>query len=120
MDMDVRLQRRCWRLVRERMNSNPDYAAGPKALMDGNRAFASTQAMWRFLANPRVTLPQLVKPLQQQGAQVAGESLSDYVVDLEKLAGGLFFENGRGSRFFSRCFGIEYRFFGTSGCKLRK
>ncbi|MBV8231564.1 MAG: hypothetical protein JO329_16400 [Planctomycetaceae bacterium] len=27
------------------------------------QAFASTQAAWRFYANPRVTLPQLVRPL---------------------------------------------------------
>ena len=27
------------------------------------QAFASTQAAWRFYANPRVTLPQLARPL---------------------------------------------------------
>ncbi|MFN0197409.1 MAG: IS4 family transposase [Planctomycetaceae bacterium] len=88
-DMDVRLQRRYWRLVREHMKTNPDVAAGPKALFDQNQSFASTQALWRFLANPRVGLPQLVEPLRQVGVRAVGESASGYALlvhDWSKLS----------------------------------
>lgn len=78
--MDFRLQRRYWRLAREHMNTNPDLAAGPKAVFDDNEAFASTQGMSRFLSNPRVSLPQLVQPLRQMGVEALQESESGCVL----------------------------------------
>lgn len=52
-------------------------AAGVKALPDGTRAFAQTQALWRFLANPKVSPKALSEPLLQAAreslAQVQGE-----------------------------------------------
>jgi hypothetical protein len=87
--MDARLQRRYWQLVREQMNSPQELAAGMKAVPDTVQSFASTQALWRFLANPRVTLPQLVVPLRTLGCRAATESASPYVLlvhDWSKLA----------------------------------
>jgi hypothetical protein len=60
---DRRLQRRYLQLVQEHLSPAQALAAGLRALPGTARAFASTQAAWRFFANPRVTLPQLARPL---------------------------------------------------------
>ncbi|MFL6116533.1 MAG: hypothetical protein ACJ786_35025 [Catenulispora sp.] len=60
---DRRLQRRYLQLVQEHLSPVQAVAAGLRALPGTAQAFASTQAAWRFYANPRVTLPQLARPL---------------------------------------------------------
>jgi hypothetical protein len=60
---DKRLQRRYLQLVQEHLSPVQAVAAGLRALPGTAQAFASTQAAWRFYANPRVTLPQLARPL---------------------------------------------------------
>jgi hypothetical protein len=50
-------------LVQEHLSPVQAVAAGLRALPGTAQAFASTQAAWRFYANPRVTLPQLAQPL---------------------------------------------------------
>jgi Transposase DDE domain len=60
---DRRLQRRYLQLVQEHLSPVQAIAAGLRALPGTAQAFASTQAAWRFYANPHVTLPQLVQPL---------------------------------------------------------
>ena len=87
--MDARLQRRYWQLVQVHMNSPQPLAPGPRALPGICQSFATTQALWRFLANPNVTLPQLVVPLRTLGCQGAQESSSPYVLlvhDWSKLS----------------------------------
>jgi hypothetical protein len=69
---DKRLQRRYLQLVQEHLSPVQALAAGLRALPGTARAFASTQAAWRFYANPRVTLPQLAQPLIE-AARVAVE-----------------------------------------------
>ena len=61
--VDKRLQRRDLQLVQEHLSPVQAVAAGLRALPGTAQAFASTQAAWRFYANPRVTLPQLIQPL---------------------------------------------------------
>ncbi len=55
-------------------------AAGVKALCDGVQSFAHTQAMWRFLANERVTLPQLAAPLIAATREGVGLSCDAYAL----------------------------------------
>jgi hypothetical protein len=89
--MDARLQKRYWQLVREHMTSPPKVAAGPKAAMGKCQSFASTQALWRFLDNSRVTLPQLVIPLRVTACRTVAESESSYALlvhDWSKLSYG--------------------------------
>ncbi len=62
------------------MNVVQAAAAGVKALPGTGRAFAATQAAWRFFANPRVTLAKLVEPLREAGRQACEESPSPYVL----------------------------------------
>ncbi len=63
---DPRLQRRYERLVNEHLHTSENQAAGSRALPSVNEAFASTQAAWRFYANPNVKLTGLVEPLVEQ------------------------------------------------------
>jgi hypothetical protein len=87
--MDVRLQRRYWKLVAEHMNTPQKLAAGVKAAPGTAQSFASTQAMWRFLDNERVSLKQLIEPPRTIGRQAASESPSDYALvvhDWSKLS----------------------------------
>ena len=62
------------------MNVAQAVAAGVKALPGTGKAFAATQAAWRFFANPRVTLTRLVEPLREVGRQGCVESPSSYVL----------------------------------------
>jgi Transposase DDE domain len=63
---DPRLQRRYEKLVNEHLHTSEDQAAGSRALPSVNEAFASTQAAWRFYANPSVSLEGLLVPLVEQ------------------------------------------------------
>jgi Transposase DDE domain len=63
---DRRLQRRYEKLVNEHLHTSENQAAGSRALPSGNEAFASTQAAWRFYANPDVSLKGLLLPLVEQ------------------------------------------------------
>src|SRR5262249_54295255 len=55
-------------------------AAGVHSLPGVGTAFAATQAAWRFLHNPRVTLPALAEPLQQLGRELANASPGAYAL----------------------------------------
>ena len=61
--VDPRLERRYWRLVSEHSTSLKASAAGLRALPSSGKAFASTQAMWRFLGNDHMSRSRLVEPL---------------------------------------------------------
>jgi len=62
-DFEPRLQRRYQQLVKEHLHINETVASGLRALPGTHKAFASTQAAWRFYANHRVSLPDLAAPL---------------------------------------------------------
>jgi hypothetical protein len=78
--MDARLQRRYVQLVQGHMNAVQAIAAGVHRLPGVGDSFAATQAAWRFLNNPRVTLPALAEPLQQLGRDMANASVSPYTL----------------------------------------
>jgi DDE family transposase len=78
--MDARLQKRYLQLVQAHMNVVQAVAAGIKALPGVGKAFAATQAAWRFFANDRVTLPKLIEPLREAGRQQSQQSSSAYVL----------------------------------------
>ncbi len=61
--VDPRLERRYWKLVSEHSTALKSSAAGLRALPASGKAFASTQAMWRFLRNDRMPRSRLVEPL---------------------------------------------------------
>jgi hypothetical protein len=61
--VDPRLERRYWKLVAEHSAALKPLAAGLRALPGTGKAFASTQAMWRFLKNDRIPRTMLVQPL---------------------------------------------------------
>ena len=63
---DPRLQRRYEKLVREHLHASENQVAGSRAQPSVNEAFASTQAAWRFYANPNVSLEGLLAPLVEQ------------------------------------------------------
>jgi hypothetical protein len=53
---------------------------GMKALPDGVQAFAHTQAMWRFLSNPRVSPRELAVPLLKAAYEVVAQQSGEYVL----------------------------------------
>jgi hypothetical protein len=78
--MEVRLQNRYLLLVKQHMDVAHPLAAGIHTLPQVGNSFAATQAAWRFLANPRVTLPLLVEPLRELGTQQSARSKSPYTL----------------------------------------
>lgn len=78
--MDRRLQRRYVQIVQQHMKSSNRNAAGPLLLAGENQAASATQAAWRFLNNPNVSLGNLVEPLRQAGRDACQQSESNYVL----------------------------------------
>jgi hypothetical protein len=54
LKLEPRLKRRYEKLVMAHSNSTTSLSAGVKALANGAKAFAHTQALWRFLNNEEV------------------------------------------------------------------
>ena len=69
MAMDRRLQERYFHLVREHSHALNGLTSGPSCLPREGQAFACTQALWRFLANPATTLAALMEPVQELAQQ---------------------------------------------------
>jgi hypothetical protein len=79
--LDARLVARYRTLVESHVNAVQAIASGIQSLPGvGGTSFAATQAAWRFFPNPRVTLPQLVQPLQEAGRSGAARSASQHVL----------------------------------------
>ena len=63
-------------------NCVPSLAAGMKSLPSGSSSMADTQALWRFLNNPRVKPVDLSSPL----LAMARELIEPQLADLKKYA----------------------------------
>jgi hypothetical protein len=79
-DTDARLSERFDRLVKEHMGHADNTAAGPRTLLDENKAFAATQASWRFYKNDSLSLPTLAQPLLACALEAAAESCRRYAL----------------------------------------
>jgi hypothetical protein len=62
------------KLVDAHMSSSARTAAGPSHLPEPGSSLAATQACWRFLNNPRVTLPALIEPLRDAARDALREA----------------------------------------------
>jgi len=78
--VDPRLQRRYWKLVSEHSAALKPLAAGLRALPGSGKAFASTQAMWRFLKNDRMKRTVLVQPLWQYARECLEANRPEFVL----------------------------------------
>jgi hypothetical protein len=67
-------------LVAEHLNNAESVAAGLRALPGVRKAFASTQAAWRFYGNERITLEQLAVPLIDAGREALADSEGHYAL----------------------------------------
>lgn len=76
--MERRLVARYWKLVVAHTRSASSVSAGPSSATSSASSLATTQAMWRFVNNPRVTMSALAAPLHEAGR--AGSSDQDYVL----------------------------------------
>lgn len=85
--LETRLKKRYCQLVSEHLNNQERWAAGSTALsIDTKRAFAATQAAWRFYDNDAVTLPILIEPLLEVARTTLAESPSDYALVAHDLS----------------------------------
>src|SRR5262245_8802777 len=78
--LEPRLQRRYNKLVLEHINVNSEIAAGPRTLPGTGKAFASTQAAWRYFENPKVTLKALADPLLLQARDFVANECRNYAL----------------------------------------
>lgn len=69
--LEPRLLRRYLNMVQGHLHTVPKLAAALSGLPDVNKAFATTQASWRFLNNDRIKLPDLAVPLRHVGVERA-------------------------------------------------
>lgn len=74
------MKRRYENLVAAHSNCTQKLAAGVKAMPDGNKAFAHTQALWRFLANERITPVELSAPLWGVAREEARDGCDRHVL----------------------------------------
>jgi hypothetical protein len=80
--LEPRLQRRYRTLVQEHLAVNQSVAAGLRPLPGASQAFASTQAAWRFYANPRLATPQLAQPLLERARAAVAVDCDAYALVL--------------------------------------
>jgi hypothetical protein len=67
--------------VSEHLHSGEKTAAGQRAVpTESAKAFAATQAAWRFYANDEVTLPVLAEPLTAFAKQTVSQSKAKYAL----------------------------------------
>ena len=78
--VDRHLERRYWKLVGEHSAALKPLAAGLRALPGAGKAFASTQAMWRFLKNERMRRTTLVQPLWNYAAEFLQAEPCEFVL----------------------------------------
>ena len=78
--VDLRLERRYWKLVAEHSAALKPLAAGLRALPGAGKAFASTQAMWRFLQNDRMKRTTLMQPLWNYAQDVLETDRPEFVL----------------------------------------
>ena len=64
----------------EHLNSTESVAAGLRAVPRTSKAFASTQAAWRFYNNERVTYQQLAAPLIDRAREALAEEDAHYAL----------------------------------------
>jgi hypothetical protein len=67
-------------LVVEHLSPVHTVAAGLRAIPNTAKAFASTQAAWRFFNNSRIVLPHLMRPLILRGAEGAARDCFRFVL----------------------------------------
>src|SRR6266849_1699586 len=79
-DTDGRLELRFNRLVQEHMGASHATAAGPRLLPGEAKAFAATQAAWRFYKNERLSLPTLAEPLLACARSAVAETCDRYAL----------------------------------------
>jgi hypothetical protein len=80
-NVEPRLQSRYEKLVSEHLHSGEKIAAGQHALpTESAKAFAATQAAWRFYANDAVTLPVLAEPLKAYAVEALSASRAKYAL----------------------------------------
>ena len=80
-NVEPRLKKRYRQLVSEHLNNQESWAAGSTGMsIITKRAFAATQAAWRFYDNDAVTLPILIKPLIEVARTTLAESPSEYAL----------------------------------------
>jgi Transposase DDE domain len=78
--LESRLQARYLQMVNAHGAATQALACGIHALPDTNTAFAATQAAYRFLKNPHVTLRALADPLLEVGRQEVAAVCDSYVL----------------------------------------
>lgn len=74
------MQRRYGQLVEEHLSPAQHLAAGLRALPGTAKAFASTQAAWRFFENQRVGLRALMQPLIVRSREAVDEECDQFVL----------------------------------------
>lgn len=79
-EFEPRLHRRYQQLVMEHLSPAQKIAAGLRALPDHGSAFASTQAAWRFYANPRVTHQELMTPVLEYAQKAVQAECQHYAL----------------------------------------
>ncbi|GHT44436.1 hypothetical protein FACS189454_01790 [Planctomycetales bacterium] len=82
---DKRLAQRYFRMIGQSMQHSQRVAAGLAVPASEQTAFAAAQAVWRFLANDRVTPQRLIEPLQQFAKQQIDTGYVLHVFDWCKL-----------------------------------
>jgi hypothetical protein len=78
--LEPRLQKRYLIMVQSHLRSAHELAAGVASLPSTGKAFAATQATWRFLNNERVGMPELVEPPREVGRNRVRELKSRFAL----------------------------------------
>jgi hypothetical protein len=78
--LEPRLQGRYQKLLQEQLSLTTPVAAGVRSLPGSGKAFASTQAAYRFYGNEGISLPALAHPLLHAARQAVSEECHAYAL----------------------------------------
>jgi hypothetical protein len=94
-ELEPRLQRRYEQLVKQHLATTDEIAAGLRVLPETSGSFAAAQAAWRFYANPRVSLPELMEPLLTEVRAASASACDQFVLAVHDWSGLNYNDHGR-------------------------
>lgn len=73
--------------MREHLNVGQSVATGLRSLSQTSKSFSAAQAAWRFYANERISLPDLIEPILDYAEEVSAVDLSRYALVMHDFSG---------------------------------
>ncbi len=97
--------------MQQHLSPTQSVAAGLKTLPRTNKAFAATQAAWRFFANERVSLPLLAEPIIARAREISSVHSARYALVMHDFSDLNFTSHESKADRIRLCNNLEFGYF---------